>query len=197
MPRARGGNKSSSKTPGGTLRIIGGSWRGRKLSFREADGLRPTGDRVRETLFNWIAAEVPGARCLDLFSGSGALGLEALSRGAAHVDFVDNAREAVSQVREHLALLDASDRGHCHLAEAESFLANASGAYDIVFLDPPFGRGLAGPVCSALAESGLLAQGAQIYLEMARNEEEPELPAAWDLYRDKQAGAVRYRLYLG
>ena len=102
MPRARGGNKSSSKTPGGTLRIIGGSWRGRKLSFREADGLRPTGDRVRETLFNWIAAEVPGARCLDLFSGSGALGLEALSRGAASCDFVDSSSAALSRLREDL-----------------------------------------------------------------------------------------------
>ena len=119
------------------LRIIGGQWRGRKLAFTPEDGLRPTADRVRETLFNWLAADIHGARCLDLFAGSGALGLEALSRGAAHCDFVDHSSRACRQIETHLALLEAADRGHCHPVGAEPFLRGAQQAYDIVFLDPP------------------------------------------------------------
>ena len=196
MPRARGSQQTGAGSAINRLRIIGGSWRGRKLEFRPAEGLRPTGDRVRETLFNWLAPELPGARCLDLFAGSGVLGLEALSRGAGQVDFVDNARDGLMQIRQHLELLDATDRGHCHLQEAEAFLAGNHSPYDIVFIDPPFGRELAGAACTSLAERGLLADGAHIYLEMAKGEKEPELPANWHLHRDKNAGAVRYRLYL-
>jgi 16S rRNA (guanine966-N2)-methyltransferase len=187
-----------ARVPGGQtsqLRIIGGAWRGRKLAFIPAEGLRPTADRVRETLFNWLAPELRGARCLDLFCGSGALGLEALSRGAAHCDFIDTNSTNLRQVAGHLQVLGAADRGHCHPGPAERYLAGAAQAWDIAFIDPPFHQGLAGPACAQLQERALLAPGARIYLESAVAEAEPALPASWLLHRDKTAGGVRYRLY--
>ncbi len=177
------------------LRIIGGHWRGRKLTFTAAEGLRPTPDRVRETLFNWLAAEVRGARCLDLFCGSGALGLEALSRGAKYCDFVDSHGASLRQVAAHIDTLGAGKQATCHSREAQAVLADATLPWDIVFIDPPFGRDLAQPVCRALDSRQLLAPGARIYLETGREEEELDLPAHWQLHRDKQAGAVRYRLF--
>ena len=135
------------------LRIIGGQWRGRKLRFDPAPGLRPTTDRIRETLFNWLAPEIHGARCADLFAGSGALGLEALSRGAALCDFVDTSPAALRQLQAHLEVLDALDRGHCHAGPAEQFLAAADSVYDLVFIDPPFGESLVEPTCRQLSDS--------------------------------------------
>lgn len=201
MPHHRRGPRPAkqARRPGATstLRIIGGQWRGRKLTFIPAEGLRPTTDRVRETLFNWLAPDLHGARCLDLFCGSGALGLEALSRGAAHCDFVDNNARNLAQVGSHLDTLDASGRGACHGGTAEAFLAAARQAWDIVFIDPPFNLGLAGPVCALLAARGLLAPDARIYLETAAGESVPEVPANWLLHREKTAGEVGYRLYCG
>lgn len=178
------------------LRIIGGQWRGRKLAFTPEQGLRPTSDRVRETLFNWLTAQVHGARCLDLFAGSGALGLEALSRGAGHCDFVDSSSRVCRQIDEHLQLLQAGDRGSCHPVNAVQFLQQARQAYDIVLLDPPFGQGLLAPACTALAEDALLAPGGCVYIETATGEDLPALPANWHLHRDKRAGAVSYRLFI-
>ncbi|WP_269473280.1 16S rRNA (guanine(966)-N(2))-methyltransferase RsmD [Kineobactrum salinum] len=131
-----------------TLRIIGGRWRSRRLDFVASEGLRPTTDRVRETLFNWLAGAIRGARCADLFSGSGALGLEALSRGAAHCDFVDTHRASVEAVRRHLRDLRAEDQAACHHCSAGTFLARGSERFDIVFLDPPFGQELVAPAGS-------------------------------------------------
>ncbi|GAB3284075.1 16S rRNA (guanine(966)-N(2))-methyltransferase RsmD [Parahaliea aestuarii] len=176
------------------LRIIGGHWRGRKLSFLPADGLRPTADRVRETLFNWLAPVIRDARCLDLFSGSGALGLEALSRGAAHCAFVDTNGANLRQISKHLDTLDAADRGACHNRTAEEFLNGNREPWDIVFLDPPFERGLAAPALTLLAD-GHLAPEAMVYLECGRQEMLPAVPDSWDLHRDKTAGNVRYLLY--
>jgi 16S rRNA (guanine966-N2)-methyltransferase len=178
------------------LRIIGGRWRGRKLSFRPEEGLRPTTDRVRETLFNWLQPVVDGARCADLFAGSGALGLEALSRGAAHCDFVDTSPAALRQISAHLKTLGAADRGECHAGPAEAFLLRAQASYDIVFVDPPFGHGLAGPCCTLLARQHLIAEGGRVYLECAAGEPLPETPSSWILHRDKQAGGVAYRLFI-
>jgi len=158
-----------------------------------AEGLRPTTDRVRETLFNWLAAEIHGARCLDLFSGSGALGLEALSRGAAHCDFVDTNSANLRQIGQHLALLGAGDRATCHPQSAAEFLARTPSRWDIVFVDPPFGLDLAGPACAQLA-AGHLSPEAVVYLECGRREAQPALPAGWELHRDKTAGNVRYCL---
>ena len=174
------------------LRIIGGQWRSRHLEFPELPGLRPTPDRVRETLFNWLAPVLPGARCLDLFAGSGALGIEALSRGAAETVFVEQHPAAVGALRANLAKLQA-DGAHVHMADAQAWLRLPSTPFDIVFLDPPFGAGLLEPVCARLEQNGWLAEQTWIYLE-AEIGQMPVLPAAWTLHRNKTAGAVLFQL---
>jgi 16S rRNA (guanine966-N2)-methyltransferase len=177
------------------VRIIGGQWRGRKLSFTPADGLRPTGDRIRETLFNWLAPAIQGARCVDLFTGSGALGLEALSRGAIHCDFVDSSNATLSQVSDHLKTLAAVDRSRCHPVSAQQFLQMATQAYDIVFIDPPFMQQLVGPICETLAKKQLLGNDALVYVETGAMEPPPEVPVDWKIHREKVAGGVAYRLF--
>lgn len=184
-----------AKGSSGQLRIIGGQWRGRKLRFRAAPGLRPTTDRVRETLFNWLAADIAGARCLDLFAGSGALGLEALSRGAGHCDFVDRASRALEDIAGHLGTLGAEERGDCHSMPAGQFLRQHRGPWDIVFLDPPFGAELLAPAVAALDDSHLAA-GALVYIETGLRDVPPPLPPHWAPHRDKRAGDVRYRLFV-
>jgi 16S rRNA (guanine966-N2)-methyltransferase len=187
---------SKSKRPSHSqLRIIGGKWRGRKLTFTPAEGLRPTTDRIRETLFNWLSPAVSGARCADLFSGSGALGLEALSRGASHCDFVDSSKVAVRQISIHLDTLGASGNGQCHNCPAKHYLADSTEPLDIVFIDPPFTKGLVEPICQQLSDTGLLAPEALIYIETPVEEALTNLPNNWSLHREKQAGAVAYRLF--
>lgn len=177
------------------LRIIGGQWRGRKLSFIPEPGLRPTTDRIRETLFNWLAPHIHGARCADLFAGSGALGLEALSRGAAWCDFVDSSAGAARQIQQQLDALGAEQQGSCHCGLAEQFLAQASGGFDLVFVDPPFGGDLAATTCSLLQNSGLLAAGALVYVEIASNDSPLDIPPGWSEHRAKTSGGVSYRLF--
>jgi 16S rRNA (guanine966-N2)-methyltransferase len=179
----------------GQVRIIGGQWRGRKLTFNPADGLRPTGDRIRETLFNWLAPYITGARCADLFAGSGALGLEALSRGAGHCDFVDCSRSALTQVKNHLSTFEALGKGSCHRVSAQQFLEMAVAPYDIVFIDPPFKLHMAGSVCSALAQRQLLCDGALVYVETEATEPPQKIPPGWSLHREKVSGGVAYRLF--
>jgi len=179
----------------GQLRIIGGRWRGRRFDFRAGAGLRPTTDRIRETLFNWLAPVIQGARCADLFAGSGALGLEALSRGAAHCDFVDSSSAALRQIGAHLANLGA-ENGRCHACSSLEFLQRAATPYDIVFIDPPFGSNLVAPACSLLASRELLTGDARVYIEMGAAEPLPEMPGDWALYRNKVAGGVAYRLFV-
>jgi 16S rRNA (guanine966-N2)-methyltransferase len=177
------------------LRIIGGTWRGRKLGFPEVEGLRPTTDRVRETLFNWLQPLIHGARCLDLFAGSGALGLEALSRGAAAVRFVDSERRAVHAIRENLALL-RDERGSVVQGDALAFLRGPPPPrpFDLVFLDPPFRQGLLHPALQALCREGWLGDNARIYIEVEQELGTPALPDSWELVRQKQAGQVLYGL---
>ncbi len=177
------------------LRIIGGQWRSRKLGFIPAQGLRPTPDRVRETLFNWLSPVIGGAKCADLFAGSGALGLEALSRGAQHCDFVDTSGTALAQISQHLNTLNAGAMGTCHPGSAQQYLEALTKPLDIVFIDPPFGGGLVEEVCQMLSNSALLATGAWVYIETAKVEALPPLPPGWRLHRDKTAGDVAYRLY--
>jgi 16S rRNA (guanine966-N2)-methyltransferase len=191
MARSR---SKSAKTS--TLRVIGGQWRGRKLRFTPAPGLRPTTDRIRETVFNWLAPVIAGARCLDLFAGSGALGIEALSRGAAHCDFVDTSADALGQISRHLDMLGASTRGECHRRAAAAYLAAAAGGYDVVFIDPPFGLGLVAETSIQLAQGALLSPEAVVYIEMAAAEGTPQVPEHWQAYREKRAGEVAYRLFL-
>lgn len=182
--------------PANQLRIIGGQWRGRRLSFPDVTGLRPTPDRVRETLFNWLMPVLPGARCLDLFSGSGALGFEAASRSAAAVVMVEREARAVTALRAHSALLAAS-QVQVIAADALTYLAGAAQAYDIVLLDPPFDQpALLGECCQRLEARGWLAPQARIYLETRGAHGVPVLPANWELIRSKKAGQVAYHLAL-
>jgi len=186
--------KRTTKRPAGNqLRIIGGEWRGRKLGFPDVDGLRPTTDRVRETLFNWLAPVIHGARCLDLFAGSGALGLEALSRGAAAVTFIERERQAVESLRANLALLQDQRGSVLHL-DALSYLAGEPHTFDIVFLDPPFRQSLLQPALERLCRDGWLATDARIYIEVELELGEPHLPDGWELTRSKKAGQVIYAL---
>lgn len=185
----------SKPTQNNQLRIIAGLWRGRKLGFPEVDGLRPTGDRIRETLFNWLAPEIQGARCLDLFAGSGALGIEALSRGAALSTLVERDNKAAAQLRANLTLLGA-ETGRIIHADVMSLLhqGNPDAPYQIVFIDPPFQLQLWQAVIDALEAGNWLADNATIYIESGRDDNYHP-PINWQLHRDKHAGAVSYRLY--
>lgn len=184
--------RQKSTAPRGVVRIIAGQWRGRKLDFPALEGLRPTADRVRETLFNWLVPELPGARCLDLFAGSGALGLEALSRGAGHCTFVDAEGDACRAISRHLANLGGGDRGRCVHTRAEQFIPGGGG-WDIVFVDPPFAAGLALPVLEQLLETSALHRDSLVYLETARSDL-LALPTGLATHREKIAGEVGYRL---
>ncbi|MCK9529241.1 MAG: 16S rRNA (guanine(966)-N(2))-methyltransferase RsmD [Thiohalobacteraceae bacterium] len=176
------------------LRIIGGRWRGRRVSFPDVEGLRPSPDRVRETLFNWLMPVIEGARCLDLFSGSGAFGLEALSRGAARVVLVDRDGAAIANLREQLGTLQAEGAA-LHQADALTFLAGTPEPFDVVFLDPPYHKGLLAPCLARLGE-GWLAPGARVYIEAEAEMTELPMPEGWVLLRSKQAGQVGYHLAL-
>lgn len=184
--------KKGKSDRAGRLRIIGGRWRGRRIEIPARSGVRPTGDRIRETLFNWLAPIIDGARCLDLFAGSGALGLEALSRGAGPTVFVESDEAAARQLERSLEQLGCDDANVIH-GDALRFLRGAPQRFDIVWLDPPFGEIGLGNLCTLL-ERGWLAPGARIYLEMRRQGELPELPPGWAVERDKTAGQVRYVL---
>lgn len=200
---SRRNSAARSRTPqthnnSSTLRIIGGEWRSRKLPFPTLEGLRPTPDRVRETLFNWLQTSTPGAACLDLFCGSGALGFEALSRGATSVTFVDQAPEVAYQIRQNLQILKAQNAEvSCSnvLDWLENKVADQEARYDLVFLDPPFNRDLIRPVVTLLEARGLLNNQALIYVESESHWVPDGLPANWTLYREKRAGQVSYRLY--
>ena len=176
------------------LRIIAGRWRGRRLEFPATEGLRPTSDRVRETLFNWLAPMITGARCLDLFAGSGALGIEALSRGASHVVMVDNNTTVVSQLHDHLATLHAQNAQIIH-ANALGYLQSVpEQGFDVVFLDPPYHKNLLAPCCELLRCPGWLKPGAHIYLETERDLPLTMLALNWRVIRSKSAGQVSYHL---
>lgn len=176
------------------LRIIGGTWRGRRLRFPPQEEIRPTPDRVRETLFNWLAQQVPGARCLDLFAGSGALGLEALSRGAAEVIFVERDIAAVRELRARLTEWGASGAQVEH-KDALRFLTGAPAkAFDIVFLDPPFASNLLADSARLLEEQHWLSASALIYVETDGSTGLPVLPQTWRVTKAKEAGAVGYHL---
>lgn len=176
-----------------SVRIVGGGLRGSKLAVADLDGLRPTGDRVRETLFNWLAPFIDGARCLDLFAGTGALGIEAISRGAAHCTFVERDRVLAQALRGNLERLRI-ENGEVAEADALDWLARRSDAFDIAFIDPPFARDLWKPATVALEQGGALRDGAFVYVESPL-EASVATPANWSLHREGRAGAVRFALY--
>lgn len=178
----------------GNLRIIGGQWRGRKLTICDAEGLRPTPDRIRETLFNWLQTSIGGARCLDLYAGSGALGLEAASRGAQQVVLVERNTETASQLRIHCQQLDTT-QCTVETQAATTFLMTNQAQFDLVFIDPPYQDGAWTEVAIQLTESNALAEQAQIYLEYPSQQSQPTLPTSWQLLKEKTAGAVNYCLF--
>lgn len=179
-------------SPPGKLRIIGGSLHGSRIAVPDLPGLRPTPERVRETLFNWLAPVIQGARCLDLFAGTGALGLEALSRGAAQVDFVEADARLADLLRANLVRLKRDARAH--ISDALRFLAQGGERYDIVFLDPPFAANLWGDAARVLEAHGRLKESAWIYVESPADCT-PDLPQNWALHREGRAGEVGYALY--
>ncbi|WP_455210785.1 16S rRNA (guanine(966)-N(2))-methyltransferase RsmD [Kaarinaea lacus] len=188
----------NKKSPGlsNTVRIIGGKWRGKKLSFPSITGLRPTPDRIRETVFNWLQFELQGARVLDLFAGSGAFGLEALSRGAAYAVFVEKDSKAVMQLNMHIRELHIDNARVEHCDSKQYLLGRTEQPFDIVFLDPPYGQQLLQPCLTDLEFRHFLADKAYIYLEAERSLEIETLPLPqnWHLHRSKHSGQVSYHL---
>jgi 16S rRNA (guanine966-N2)-methyltransferase len=177
-----------------SVRIIGGAWRGRRVHFPDMPALRPTPDRVRETLFNWLQHSLGGTRCLDLFAGSGALGLEALSRGAAEVVFVEQFPAAARTLQEQLVRLGGDGKGRVMEMGAARFLRTPAKPFDIVFLDPPFGKNALAEYVPMLDSGNWLAPSGLVYLENERNAGLPPLPARWELLKSKSAGEVGYHL---
>jgi 16S rRNA (guanine966-N2)-methyltransferase len=178
----------------GRLRIVAGKWRSRLLQIIDEPELRPTSERIRETLFNWLRPVTEGARCLDLFAGTGALGIEALSRGAAHVVFVEKSAKLTAAIRKNLDDLDARNADVIQ-RDAIGYLRSADPQpFDIVFLDPPFGSEMLVEACQMLQENGWLAAKASIYLERGNDRDQPALPEGWAITHEKVAGKVSYSL---
>ena len=193
MPR-----KATNKQTSGQVRIIGGQCRGRRISFPAVVGLRPTGDRLRETLFNWLTAELRGARCLDLFAGSGALGLEAASRGASEVILLELNPSAARALGDNIDLLGLKSAMVFNANALNWLQQNASDSkpFDIIFLDPPFNSTLLADTITALTQpSTLLAQEAMIYIEAPARQTLDFMPDSWQLHRHKTAGDVTCYLY--
>ena len=177
----------------GKVRIISGQWRRRQLRVADVDGLRPTPDRVRETLFNWLTGSIEGSRCLDLYAGSGALGFEAASRGASKVLLVEKHEGAVASLRKQASELGADQIEVVH-ADVARWLQGTATPFDIVFLDPPYASADLGALCARLQQHRWLAPGALVYLETRASQEALELPAGWEFLRRQKAGQVMYHL---
>ena len=186
--------KKPQSTGTGQIRIIGGQWRGRKLPVPDSPGLRPTTDRVRETLFNWLAPSMVDATVLDCFAGSGALGLEALSRYAASATLLEMDRNVSQQLQKNLVTLKATNAKVVN-ANTLNFLAQPGEPHSIVFVDPPFRKGLLDETLALLESNGWLANEALIYVESEVENGMPAVPASWSLHREKVAGQVAYRLF--
>jgi len=176
----------------GSVRIIAGEWRGRRVKVPDVKGLRPTPDRVRETLFNWLAPFIRGANCLDLFAGSGVLGFEAVSRGASSVLMVDESAAVVKCLREEAAKLGAENITIDCARVPEQLRTDKR--FDIVFLDPPYQSGLLLPCCEFLEKNDFLSESAYIYLEAQTVISDNDLPASWHIIKSARAGQVFYHL---
>jgi 16S rRNA (guanine966-N2)-methyltransferase len=195
--------RSAMKGQRGSCRIIAGKWRSRAIRFDETQTLRPTTDRIRETVFNWLQTYLPGAICLDAFAGSGVLGFEALSRGAAEVIFVEKDKNTANRIKENIKMLEVN-AGTVYQQDVLSWLkslqapaqtsSNIHKPFDLVFLDPPFHQQLLAECSTELVHSGCLAKDAIIYVEHAIDEE-VTLPAGWHRLKQKRAGQVSYQLF--
>jgi 16S rRNA (guanine966-N2)-methyltransferase len=181
-----------------SVRIIAGTWRGRRLNFPDVPGLRPTPDRVRETLFNWLQPSIVDSRCLDLFAGSGALGLEALSRGAKNSVFVEQAQMAARALQAELLKFGAQTKSRVVEMGASRFLKGAvetfGGAFDLVFMDPPFGKDALSEYIPLLDQGHWVRPGGLVYLENEKAAGTPSLPSHWEMLKSKYAGEVGYHL---
>jgi len=178
------------------VRIIAGKWRGRKIKFPDSVELRPTHDRIRETLFNWLAPHTEGAVCLDLFAGSGALGFEALSRGAAKVVFVDSDKEVVEALQENAAMLEAQNCD-INLGKFPDDLPHFSPQmFDIVFLDPPYRKNYVQAAADWLEKHNCLKPNAMIYIECEKELKSVPVPSSWQLKRQKFTSSLQYCLYV-
>lgn len=192
MTKRKKTSTNAANSPPGRLRIVAGKWRGRPLPVADVPGLRPTSERIRETLFNWLQPTIEGARCLDLYAGTGALGFEALSRGAGEVVFVELSPVAVAALRKAEYVLHADD-SMIHADDAIHFLESHDEApFDIVFLDPPFDNAPLTDLCRLLEAE--VADGALIYIERGSDQPAPDLPEGWEVLREKRAGMVVYSL---
>ncbi len=185
--------QSAKPSNKGSIRIIAGLHRGRKLPVLMAEGLRPTTDRVKETVFNWLMPFIQDTNCLDCFAGSGGLGFEALSRGASHVSLIELNKAAAQQLTENKILLQANNISVIN-SDALNFIRKNSQKFDVVFLDPPFRKNFVEQTALLLNENSL-ADNALIYIEMESEDNNQQLPLNWKLLKEKIAGQVIYRLY--
>ncbi|MGF1779593.1 16S rRNA (guanine(966)-N(2))-methyltransferase RsmD [Vibrio nomapromontoriensis] len=194
MVKRRKQTPSQKSAPMGSVRIISGLWRGRKLPVHDAEGLRPTTDRVKETVFNWLAQDVPHSHVLDLFAGSGSLGFESASRQASQVQMIELNNKAYQQLLSNTALLKA-DNIRLHNTSALTFLTQAGNPHDLVFIDPPFRQGLLPETVALLEQNGWLSENALVYIETEKELTLDAIPGNWDLLKEKTAGQVCYRLF--
>lgn len=182
------------QVPPGRVRIVAGKWRGRFLPVEDSPGLRPSSERIRETLFNWLAPVIEGANCLDLFAGTGVLGLEALSRGAARATLIERSPKVAATLKASIAMLGA-DGAALHVGDAFAWLQKTKPRrYDVVFLDPPYSLESLSDLCRLLHEKHWLAAGAAIYMEQDLHDRRPGLPDGFTVVREKAAGSVRFSL---
>jgi 16S rRNA (guanine966-N2)-methyltransferase len=186
--------KQTSAKSSGFIRIISGQWRGRKLPVKDMEGLRPTTDRVKETVFNWLMHDVAGAKCLDCFAGSGSLGFEALSRYAEQVTLLEKSPTVATQLSDNLIALKATN-ADIENTDTVSYLAKEGSPYNIVFIDPPFRKDLVNDTIQLLQSNGWLAENALIYLETEKELSDLDIPESWTLLKEKQAGQVLFRLF--
>lgn len=183
-----------AKHTGNRLRIIGGQWRSRQLPFPDVEGLRPTTDRVRETIFNWLQPYLPGAKVLDVFAGSGALGFEALSREAQSITLLEKNQKAAKQLQENAKTLNAVNC-NIHMGDALQVLPSLHTSFDLIFLDPPFGKGLLPDCIDAIETHGLIQVHGWVYIESEQELIHLNIPKHWRLHREKKAGQVKLRLF--
>lgn len=189
-----GRHNSNSRNNMGELRIIGGDFRGRKLPVLDAEGLRPTSDRVRETVFNWLQFDIAGAHCLDVFAGSGALSFEAISRGAKSVTLLELNTANAQQLKNNAATLKAQQANICQTDSLQWLQQPAQQVFDVVFLDPPFHKGMMQEAVDLLFKNGYIAEHSLIYVEQEKGLEWPTLANGWELKKDKKTSQVQFGL---
>lgn len=180
----------------GFIRLISGKWRGKKLPVQDKEGLRPTTDRTKETLFNWLMHDIREANCLDCFSGSGSLAFEALSRYAKSATLLERDKQVSKQLQANIESLKADNATLIETDSIRYLQQNAQHTFDIIFLDPPFNKGLLQPCCDALEKNGYLAEQAIIYIEMESQLDDLNLPTNWKRLKEKSTGQVTYQLYV-